>query len=216
MIYIRGNRARLRRVGGAGPRRLGLRGRPAVLQARRGQRARREPLPRRRRAAQRQRRAARCTRSSRRASRPRARPASRRNDDLNGATQDGAGRYQVTQRDGRRCSDRRRLPAPGASRAATSTCSPTRSSTRILFEGKRAVGVEIMRDGALEQVRAEREVILCGGRLPLAAAADALRRRAGRRRSRRWASRPATTCPVGQNLQDHLMLDFVCLTDKGA
>ena len=45
--------ARLRRVGRGRLRGLGLRGRPAVLPAGGGQRARREPLPRRRRAARR-------------------------------------------------------------------------------------------------------------------------------------------------------------------
>ena len=34
---------------------------------------------------------------------------------------------------------------------------------RILFEGTRAVGVEFMRHGRLEQIRAEREVILAAG-----------------------------------------------------
>ena len=28
--------------------------------------------------------------------------------------------------------------------------------------------------------------------------------------------RPPRACPVGQNLQDHVMLNFVCLTDKGS
>ena len=36
-------------------------------------------------------------------------------------------------------------------------------ATRILFEGDRAVGVEVLRGNALEQVRAGREVIVCAG-----------------------------------------------------
>jgi choline dehydrogenase-like flavoprotein len=50
------------------------------------------------------------------------------NEDLNGATQEGAGRYQVTQRDGRRSAPR----SPTCTRpppAATSTSSPTRACT---------------------------------------------------------------------------------------
>ena len=35
--------------------------------------------------------------------------------------------------------------------------------TRILFEGGRAVGVEVMRDGERTELRAEREVILSAG-----------------------------------------------------
>jgi choline dehydrogenase len=34
---------------------------------------------------------------------------------------------------------------------------------RIRFEGDRAVGVEIARDGQVEQIRGEREVILSAG-----------------------------------------------------
>ena len=99
--------------------RLGLRRPAAVLQALRGQRARRRRVPRRRRAADglglalEQRDGA--TRSSRRPSRP----ATRANDDFNGAEQDGFGRYQLTQRGGRRCSRRGRLPAPGDGAART-------------------------------------------------------------------------------------------------
>ena len=137
------------------------------------------------------------------------------NDDLNGATQDGAGRYQVTQRDGRRCSAAVAYLHPAAARGNVDVLTDARVY-RILFEGERAVGVELMRHGALEQIRAEREVILVGRRLPLAAAADALRRRARPRRSRRSGSRRFHELPVGQNLQDHVMLNFVCLTDKGS
>ena len=46
---------------------------------------------------------------------------------------------------------------------------------RVLFEGTRAVGVEASQLGEVQELRAEREVILCARRLQLAAAADALR-----------------------------------------
>ena len=38
-----------------------------------------------------------------------------------------------------------------------------RTVNRVMFEGRRAVGVEILRDGAVETIRAGREVIVCGG-----------------------------------------------------
>jgi choline dehydrogenase-like flavoprotein len=38
-----------------------------------------------------------------------------------------------------------------------------RTVNRVIFEGRRAVGVEILRDGAVEMIRAGREVIVCGG-----------------------------------------------------
>jgi len=38
-----------------------------------------------------------------------------------------------------------------------------RTVARVVFEGRRAVGVEILHDGATEVIRARREVIVCGG-----------------------------------------------------
>src|SRR5207253_9646497 len=36
-------------------------------------------------------------------------------------------------------------------------------ATRLLLEGTRVSGVEYIRNGAVDRVRADREVILCGG-----------------------------------------------------
>ena len=82
-----------------------------------------------------------------------------RNDDLNGATQEGAGRFQVTQRDGRRCSTAVAYLRPAVARGNVEVLTDARVH-RILFDGTRAVGVEVARGGALETIRAEREVIL--------------------------------------------------------
>jgi choline dehydrogenase len=84
----------------------------------------------------------------------------RRNDDFNGAEQDGAGFYQVNQRRGRRCSAADAYLRP--SRRDLTTLTDVHV-TRVLFEGNRAVGVEYLRRGLPEQARAGREVILCGG-----------------------------------------------------
>jgi choline dehydrogenase len=137
-----------------------------------------------------------------------------RNDDLCGATQEGAGRFQVTQRDGRRCSTAVAYLHPAVARGNVEVLTEARAY-RILFEGTRAVGVEVMRHGRLEQIRAEREVILCAGTyhspqllmLSGVGPADAL-------------GAVHVECfhdlPVGQNLQDHLMLSFVVFTDRGS
>jgi choline dehydrogenase len=77
-------------------------------------------------------------------------------------------------------------------------------AARLLFEGRRVVGVAYIRDGQLQQARAEREVILCGGAinspqllllsgLGPAADLDALD-----------IPVVADLPGVGQNLQDHL------------
>jgi choline dehydrogenase-like flavoprotein len=84
------------------------------------------------------------------------------NADFNGEAQDGVGLYQVTQRNGMRCSTSVAYlhPAMGRPNLKIVTGALT---TRILFEGRRAVGVEIARDGTVETIRAEREVIVAAG-----------------------------------------------------
>ena len=69
------------------------------------------------------------------------------NPDFNGARQEGVGRFQLTQRDGLRVQHRRRVPAPGPAAPEPDGDDRTRYALRILFEGDRAVGVEVARDG---------------------------------------------------------------------
>ena len=85
-----------------------------------------------------------------------------RNVDFNGPVQRGFGLYQVTQRQGRRCSTARGYLRPVADRPNL-TVRTGALTTRVMLEGQRAVGVEYRRRGLLRQVRAEREVLLCGG-----------------------------------------------------
>jgi choline dehydrogenase-like flavoprotein len=86
------------------------------------------------------------------------------NRDFNGAEQEGVGMYQVTHKNGERFSAAKAYLTPNLSRpnlqVITSAC-----TTRILTEGRRAVGVEYHRDGQLEQVKAAREVLVCAGAL---------------------------------------------------
>lgn len=88
-----------------------------------------------------------------------------RNDDFNGPEQDGFGRYQVTQREGRRCSTAVGYLHPAMSRLNL-TVETFMQVHRVLFEHGRAVGVQATRMGETgkpHEFRAEREVILCGG-----------------------------------------------------
>jgi len=85
-----------------------------------------------------------------------------RNEDFNGAEQDGVGMYQVTQRGGMRASAAVSYLHPATERPNL-TVMPYMLVTRLLFEGTRAVGVEASQLGQLQELRAEREVILCGG-----------------------------------------------------
>jgi choline dehydrogenase-like flavoprotein len=84
------------------------------------------------------------------------------NADFNGAVQEGVGRFQLTQRNGRRCSTAAAFLHPAAGRPNLDVITDA-LALRILFDGARAVGVEIARGGAVEEIRAEREVILSAG-----------------------------------------------------
>jgi choline dehydrogenase len=85
-----------------------------------------------------------------------------RNDDFNGATQEGAGYFQLTAKNGRRWST-----AVGylreARRRPNLVVETNALASRLLFEGRRAVGVEYRKDGAIRVAHAAREVILAGG-----------------------------------------------------
>jgi choline dehydrogenase len=85
-----------------------------------------------------------------------------RNNDFNGATQEGAGYYQATTRNGRRSSTATGFLRP-AERRPNLTVVTGALTTRVLFEGTRGVGVEYRRGGVLRQARAAREVLLAAG-----------------------------------------------------
>jgi choline dehydrogenase len=85
-----------------------------------------------------------------------------RNEDFNGAEQDGVGMYQLTQRGGMRASAAVAYLHPAMERENL-TVMPYMHVQRVLFEGTRAVGVEASQLGQGQEFRAEREVILCGG-----------------------------------------------------
>jgi len=85
-----------------------------------------------------------------------------KNDDFNGASQEGFGKYQVTQKQGRRHSAAVGYLHPALSRPNL-TLQTQALVSRILFEGTRAVGITYLKDGVEEQVRINKEVILSGG-----------------------------------------------------
>jgi choline dehydrogenase-like flavoprotein len=87
-----------------------------------------------------------------------------KNADFNGATQEGVGRYQVTHKNGERWSAAKGYLAPNRSRANLQVMTGAHT-TRIVMEGRRAVGVEVRVGGELKQLSARREVILSAGAL---------------------------------------------------
>jgi len=84
------------------------------------------------------------------------------NDDFNGPRQDGVGWYQVTQRDGMRCSAAVAYLHPAMARPNL-TVETGAHVNRLLLEGARVVGVEIDQNDAVREIRVNAEVILSAG-----------------------------------------------------
>jgi choline dehydrogenase len=84
------------------------------------------------------------------------------NPDFNGATQEGAGFFQTTTRGGRRASTAVAYlrPAKGRGNLRVETSA---LAQRILFEGRRARGVEYWQGGALRTATARKEVLVSSG-----------------------------------------------------
>ncbi|MBW3095967.1 GMC family oxidoreductase [Pseudohoeflea coraliihabitans] len=84
------------------------------------------------------------------------------NDDFNGATQEGVGRYDFTIRKGRRWSTSSAFLKP-ASRRPNLTILTGAHVDGLSLEGRRVTGVTWSRDGRSESAQAAREVIVSGG-----------------------------------------------------
>jgi len=83
-------------------------------------------------------------------------------DDYNGKQQEGFGVSQSTQMGGTRCSAAVAYLHPAKNRPNL-TIETKAYATRILMEGKKAVGIEYEQGGTIRQARADREVLLSGG-----------------------------------------------------
>ena len=85
-----------------------------------------------------------------------------RNDDFNGAEQEGVGLYPLTQSGGRRASAASTF-LKAARRRSNLTIETGAHATRVLVKNGRATGVEIVQEGEVRAIDAAGEVILCGG-----------------------------------------------------
>ena len=133
------------------------------------------------------------------------------NADYNGATQEGVGYFQQTASKGLRWSTAKAFLRPARKRANLRV-EVRAQITRVLFEGKRAVGIEFRQDGQLRQARASGEVILCAGAIgsPQILQCSGV----GPRALLDEVGVPLVhDLPgVGQNLQDHLQIRLVFKT----
>ena len=82
--------------------------------------------------------------------------------DLNGAEQEGVGYSQMTRKGRWRGSTAQTFLKEARSRPNLSVETNAQAS-RLIFDGRRCIGVEFRQGGKLRQLRASREVILCGG-----------------------------------------------------
>ena len=132
-------------------------------------------------------------------------------DDMNGYQQEGLGRMDMTTYRGRRWSAARAHLRPAQKRAALQVRARC-LVTRIVFEGRRATGVEYLRGGQLETARAVREVILSGGAInsPQILLLSGI----GNAGELKKLGLPVVQhlAGVGENLQDHIevYVQFAC------
>lgn len=130
------------------------------------------------------------------------------NPDFNGALQEGAGFYQTTTKNYRRCSAAVGYLRPALSRPNLTLVTKA-LVLRVVFEGTRAVGVEYALGGARHLVRAEAEVILTSG----AIGSPRLLMLSGVGPAAHLAAHGIAVqqdlAGVGQNLTDHFGIDIV-------
>ena len=84
------------------------------------------------------------------------------NDDFNGPNQEGVGRYQFTRKNHERHSTATAFLKPALNRPNL-TVETYAHTTRLLFEGKRVIGVEYVHEHQIKEAYADQEIILSGG-----------------------------------------------------
>jgi choline dehydrogenase len=136
-------------------------------------------------------------------------------DDVNGPLKTGAGYINMNiAADGSRVSAARAFLHPNLARPNLTLLLNTRA-TKVVFEGDRAVGVQLVTGKEAHDVRASREVVLTAGTIHSAQLlmlsgignAEALRKLG--------IPRIANLPGVGQNLQDHVLVSGVIYKYKG-
>ncbi|HUR39933.1 MAG TPA: choline dehydrogenase [Verrucomicrobiae bacterium] len=135
----------------------------------------------------------------------------RRTADFNGAQQEGVGLYEVMQKNGQRCSNAHAFLREAEGRENL-TIRTGVHATRVLFDGKRAVGVRVFESGRYLDIAANREVLLAAG----AIGSPQLLLLSGvgpRDEIQRHGISLVHELPgVGRNLQDHP--DFIITTEN--
>jgi len=129
------------------------------------------------------------------------------NPDFNGAAQEGVGVYQINTKGGRRMSAARAFLRP-AMRRKNVRVEINALATKILFEGKRAVGIEYEQNGRTHTVRAGREVILAAGSINSPQLLQLSGVGPGALLQGLGIPVVHTNANVGANLQDHVGINY--------
>jgi choline dehydrogenase len=122
--------------------------------------------------------------------------------DLNENTREGVMRVRLNVRNGMRRSAASTYLRPAMKRANLRVLTRAMAS-RVLFEGRRAVGVEFFQDGKKRTVRVRREVILSGGAINSPQLLELSGVGQGERLQKLGIPVIADSPRVGENLQDH-------------
>jgi choline dehydrogenase-like flavoprotein len=133
------------------------------------------------------------------------------NPDLNGVSQQGVSWHQLTQRNGRRCSAAAAYLHPAVARPNLELQTDA-AAIGIVFEGRRAVAVDVLRHGVVERIRCQREIIVSAGTYQSAVLlmvsgigpADEIAP---------LGIDVVENLPVGKDLQDHAMVCVVHTSD---
>ncbi|GHF58880.1 GMC family oxidoreductase [Seohaeicola zhoushanensis] len=126
--------------------------------------------------------------------------------DYNGAEMEGATFYQISTRGGFRASAARGYLRP-ALRRSNLSLETAAHVTRVLFDGRRATGVEYRRGGRLLTAQASREVILAGGAINSPQLLQLSGIGPGALLQRHGIAVVHDNAQVGRNLSDHLGSD---------
>lgn len=137
-----------------------------------------------------------------------------RSSDINGANQEGVTWFQVTIKNGRRNSAAVAYLHPAMHRSNLRVLTNAHAA-RILFEGKRAVGVEFVRGGETRTVRANAEVILAAGAVASPQLLEVSGVGQGATLVRHGIPIVTELKGVGENLQDHYMIGMQWRLKKG-
>jgi choline dehydrogenase len=130
------------------------------------------------------------------------------NDDLNGASAEGAGALQLTVRNGLRCSAAVAYLRPARSRPNLRVITGAHVCA-VNFDGLRANGLKCLINGEIHSVRAQREVLLCAGALQSPQLLQLSGIGPPELLQEHGIPVRHPLSGVGENLQDHLCLRFL-------